>query len=57
MLKNKINFLKKKMPKESFDLVLSIFREDVEFHKKFRSYTDEELCEVLGQSYYLVNRL
>lgn len=57
MLKNKINFLKKKMTKEKFALLINTFNEDVEFHKPYRENTEEELCEVLGQTYNLIRRL
>lgn len=57
MLKNKINFLKKKMTKEKFDLLINTFNEDVEFHKSYRENTEEELCDVLGQAYSLIRRL
>ena len=57
MFQSEINSLKKKISKENFNLVLSIFKEDVEFHKRYRSYTDKELSEVLGQAYSLVMKL
>lgn len=57
MLENRINFLKKKMTKEKFGLLINAFNEDVEFHKPYRENTEEELCEVLGQTYSIIMRL
>lgn len=57
MLKNKMKNLKNKMTDEDFKLVLNIFNQDVEFHKKFKSYTERELCQLLGQASKVVERI
>ncbi|MDU1313905.1 hypothetical protein [Clostridium septicum] len=57
MLEKIINEIRQEFTQEKFNLSMDIFNEDVKFHDKYRSGTEEELCCVLRQSANLVKRL
>lgn len=50
MIDKKIQEIKATLTHSQFKLAMSMYKEDVEFHKNYRNNSQQELCDILGQA-------